>query len=148
MKDSWNHSKKFEYHQLYKEAFLFNEDQFWDRIEVEHLSLIQNSVNDASIINQKVADFSRYLAMSGPMQVFDYLRGSNQTKCSYCQACLQPDWMDYDIHNYVQVPYDHSTSFVIKATAMCCSYFNYLKDLDVYIKCGAPYYFSCTDQHY
>jgi hypothetical protein len=106
---------------------------------------MQNYSDDTSIIDRKLTDYWSYLAESGPMRVFDYLRGSKSSNCSYCWACLRPDWMDHDIRKCIQVPHDHSTSSVIDAAAACRSHFNYLKGLDIHVECGAPNYCGCTD---
>ena len=148
MKESWNRSGKFEYYQLLGEVFLFDEDWLWERIEVDYASHLQDSLDDTSIVERKWTDYLGYLTMSGPMRVFDYLRGlKGSARCSFCWACLHPDWMGHDISDCVQLPYDNSTVSVTEAVATCRSHFRYPEGLDIHLTCGAPYYFGCTDKH-
>ncbi|KAG4434116.1 hypothetical protein IFR05_010396 [Cadophora sp. M221] len=141
--ESWSSGGKFEYHQLLGEVFLFDEDWLWERLEVDYVTQVQKSFDDASIIEEKLADFFAYLAMSGPVRVFDYV-GST---CSYCWACLHPGWMDHDIRGCVQVPCDDSGISVMEAAVACRSSFTYSEGQDIHVECGAPYYFGCTDHH-
>ncbi|TAQ85277.1 hypothetical protein B7494_g6395 [Chlorociboria aeruginascens] len=143
MEESWNRSGKFEYHQLLGEVFLFDEDWLWERLEADYVSQVKNPFDDTSIIEGKLADYKDYLAVSGPMRVFDYM-GS---KCSYCWACFHPGWMDHDIRGCVQAPRDDSAVSVMEAVVACRSGFAYPEGQDIHAACGAPYYFGCTDQH-
>ncbi len=146
MEESWNRTGKFEYHQLLGEVFLFDEDWLWERLEVDNANQVQNPLDDTSIIKGKLADYSDYLATSGPMRVFDYLGGSKDSaKCSFCWACLHPKWMSHDISECVQVPHNNSTVSVMEAAATCQSHFRYPDGLDIH-SCGAPYYFGCNDK--
>ncbi|KAH6723679.1 hypothetical protein BKA61DRAFT_566291 [Leptodontidium sp. MPI-SDFR-AT-0119] len=97
MEESWSQGGKFEYHQLLGEVFLFDEDWLWERFEADYVTQVQKYLDGTGIIETKLADFFGYLAMSGPMRVFDFM-GS---KCSYCWACLDPGWMDHDIRGCV-----------------------------------------------
>ncbi len=143
MEESWNRSGMFEYHQLLGEVFLFDEDWLWERLEADYDSEVKDPLDDTSIIEGKLADYEGYLAVSGPMRVFDYI-GS---KCSYCWACLHPGWIDHDIRGCVQAPRDDSAVSVMEAAAVCRSNFAYPEGQDIHVACGAPYYFGCTDQH-
>jgi hypothetical protein len=148
MEESWSRSGKFEYHQLLGEVFLFDEDWLWERLEADYASQAQNPLDDTSIIEGKLADYWRYLAISGPMRVFDYLRGSKDSaKCSFCWACLYPEWMSHDISECAQVPHDNATISVMEAATTCRSHFRYPGVLDIHFTCGAPYYFGCSDKH-